>query len=123
MARDVHPNRYYVVMDCCSNEKTVDEKAEKRVKEAVSQQKSRDFGDKLVEIYAAPSGFTATAETGKTLTSALVSVLEESWRNGEVGVPMHELELRLREEQNKQGSSNTPSVKVPSRLWRERFPL
>ena len=28
------------------------------------------FGDKLVEVYAAPAGFKAAAATGKTLTSA-----------------------------------------------------
>ena len=123
IAEYVHPNRYYVIMDCCSNKKIVDEKAKKRVEEAMNVERPENFSDKIVTINAAAEGYTASAETGKTLTSALVSVLEESLRRGEGGVPMRELQDRLREEQMKQGSPNFPIVDTPLNLVNQLFPF
>ena len=106
-------------MDCCSNKKTADKKAEARVKKALNVERPENFSDKIVTINAAAEGYTASAETGKTLTSALVSVLER----GEGGIPMRELQDRLREEQMKQGSDNFPIVDVPLNLVDELFPF
>ena len=119
VAEHIRPNRYYVIMDCCSNKKSADEKAEARVKKAISVERAENFGDKIITIAAAAEGFTASAETGKTLTSALVSVLER----GEGGVPMRELQDKLREEQMIQGSNNFPIVDVPLNLVDELFPF
>ena len=116
IAEYVRPNRYYVIMDCCSNRKIVDDKAKKRVEEAMNVERPENFSDKIVTINAAAEGYTASAETGKTLTSALVSVMEESLEKGEGGVPMRELQDRLREEQMKQGSENFPIVDTPPNL-------
>ena len=113
----VPSNRYYVIMDCCSNKKSADEKAETRVKKAISVERAENFSDKIITINAAADGFTASAEIGKTLTSALVSVLKTG------GVPMRELEDRLREEQIKQGSNNFPIVDVPLNLVDQLFPF
>ena len=123
VAEYVRPNRYYVVMDCCSNRKIADEKAKQRVEKALNVERAENFSDKIVTINAAAEGFTASAETGKTLTSALVTVLEESFRRGEGGVPMRELEDRLREEQMKQGSPNFPIVVAPLNLVDQLFPF
>ena len=125
VAVDVKPNRYYAVMDCCSNTETVkdEEGAKKRVDEAVSMQKPTDFEDRLIEVYAAPAGYTATAATGKTLTSALVAVLEDSRKKGEVGIPMMELEGRLIEKHYTQESTNKPSVRFRSKQVGRLFPL
>ena len=123
IAEYVHPNRYYSVMDCCSNKKIVGEKAETRVKEAMSVERPKNFGDKIVAVNAAAEGYTASAERGKTLTSAMVAVLDESLKRGENGVPLRDLENRLREEQAKQGSSNFPTVVAPPILMDELFPL
>ena len=123
IAEYVRPIRYYVIMDCCSNTKIVDEKAKKRVDEAVSMQKPTDFEDRLIEVYAAPAGYTATAATGKTLTSALVAVLEDSRKKGEVGIPMMELEGRLIEKHYTQESTNKPSVRFRSKQVGRLFPL
>ena len=123
IAEYVRPNRYYVIMDCCSNKKIVDEKAKKRVEEAMNVERPENFSDKIVTINAAAEGYTASAETGKTLTSALVSVLEESLRRGEGGVPMRELQDRLREEQMKQWSPNFPIVDTPLKLVHQLFPF
>ena len=119
IAEYIHPIRYYVIMDCCSNKKSADEKAETRVKEAINVERPENFSDKIVTVNAAAEGYTASAETGKTLTSALVSVLER----GEGGVPMRELQDRLREEQMIQGSNNFPIVDVPLNLVDELFPF
>ena len=123
IADHVHPIRYYVIMDCCSNKKTADEKAEARVKKALNVERPENFIDKMITINAAAEGFTASAEIGKTLTSALVSVLEASLRRGEGGVPMRELQDKLREEQMIQGSNNFPIVDVPLNLVDELFPF
>ena len=123
IAEYVHPIRYYIIMDCCSNKKSVDEKAKMRVEKALNVERPANFSDKIVSINAAAEGYTASAETGKTLTSALVSVLEESLKKGESGVPMRELQDRLREEQIKQGSSNFPIVDTPPNLVDELFPF
>ena len=90
--------RYYVIMDCCSNRKIADEKAKKRVEKAMDVQKPHNFKDKFVLVNAAPEGFFASAEHGKTLSSAMVAVLEMSLKRGENGVPLRDLENRLREE-------------------------
>ena len=123
IAEYVRPIRYYVIMDCCSNTKIVDDKAKKRVEKALNVERPENFSDKIVTINAAAEGYTASAETGKTLTSALVSVLEESLRRGEGGVPMRELQDRLREEQMEQGSNNFPIVVVPPNLVDQLFPF
>ena len=123
VVKHVPSNRYYVIMDCCSNKKIADEKAKKRVEEAMNVEKPRNFKDKFVLINAAPEGYTASAESGKTLTSALVRVLETSLKRGENGVPLRDLENRLREEQVRQGSSNFPTVVAPPKLMDELFPL
>ena len=86
-------------------------------------EKPHNFKDKFVLVNAAPEGFTASAEHGKTLSSAMVSVLEESLKRGENGVPLRDLENRLREEQVKQGSTNFPTVVAPPKLMDELFPL
>ena len=123
IAEYVRPNRYYVIMDCCSNRKIVDDKAKKRVEKALNVERPENFSDKIITINAAAEGYTASAETGKTLTSALVSVLEESLRRGEGGVPMRELQDRLREEQMEQGSHNFPIVVTPPNLVDQLFPF
>ena len=116
----VHPIRYYVIMDCMdSNKEIVDDKAKNRVEKALNEERPENFRDKIITIKAAAEGYTASAETGKTLTSALVSVLEK----GEGGVPMRELQFRLREEQIKQGSNNFPIVDVPLNLVDQLFPF
>ena len=79
--------------------------------------------EEFVFINAAPEGYYASAELGKTLSSAMVSVLETSLKRGENGVPLRDLENRLREEQVKQGSSNFPTVTAPPALMDELFPL
>ena len=119
VAEYVRPSRYYVVMDCCSNKKIFDDKAKNRVEKALNVERAENFQDKIVTINAAPEGYTASAEAGKTLTSALVSLLEK----GEGGIPMRELQDRLREEQMKQGSDNFPIVDVPLNLVDELFPF
>ena len=123
VVKHVPSTRYYVIMDCCSNKKIADEKAMKRVAEAMDVEKPHNFKDKFVLVNAAPEGFTASAERGKTLSSALVRVLDESLKRGENGVPLRDLENRLREEQVKQGSSNFPTVVAPPKLMDELFPL
>merc|ERR1719237_369732 len=91
VAEHVHPNRYYVIMDCMnSNKEIVDDKAKNRVEKALNEERPENFRDKIITIKAAAEGYTASAETGKTLTSALVSVLEKEGG----GVPMRELEER-----------------------------
>ena len=123
IAEYVRPIRYYLIMDCCSNRKIVDDKAKQRVEKALNVERAENFRDKIVTINAAADGYTASAETGKTLTSALVSVLEESLRRGEGGVPMRELQDRLRKEQMEQGSNNFPIVVTPPNLVDELFPF
>ena len=120
VAEHIHPNRYYVIMDCMnSNKEIVDDKAKNRVEKALNEERPENFRDKIIHINAAAEGYTASAETGKTLTSALVSVLEK----GEGGVPLRELQFRLREEQIKQGSNNFPIVDVPLNLVDQLFPF
>ena len=110
-------------MDCCSNKKIVDDKAKNRVEKALNVERPENFSDKIITINAAADGFFASAETGKTLTSALVSVLDESLRRGEGGVPMRELQDRLRDEQMKQESPNFPIVVTPPNLVDQLFPF
>ena len=59
---------------------------------------------------AVPEGYKASAEEDKTLTCALVSVLESSLRASESGFPLGELKARLREEKNKQGCFKNKSA-------------
>ena len=71
VVKHVPSNRYYVIMDCCSNKKIVDDKAKKRVEKALNVERPENFSDKIITINAAAEGYTASAETGKTLVSAL----------------------------------------------------
>ena len=64
-------------------------------------------GEKIVNISAVPGGYKASSEEDKTLTSALVNLLEAT----EKGIPLGELKERLRKEQDKQNSRNFPDVK------------
>ena len=123
VVKHVPSTRYYIIMDCSSNKKFADEKSKRRVEEAMDVEKPHNFKDKFVLVNAAPEGFTASAERGKTLSSALVRVLDESLKRGENGVPLRDLENRLREEQVKQGSTNFPTVVAPPTLMDELFPL
>ena len=91
----------------------------KRVKEAEDKLRARDFNDRVVRVYAAPQGHTATGEPGKTLTQALIKVLEEE----EFGVQIDQLELRLEEKQGRQRSSNDPKVDYRRRLSKQMFPF
>ena len=117
----INPIHYCLVLDCCSNYKA-DTKAIKRLEEAIKT-RAKDFGDRLITVSAAPSGHTAMALKGKTLTAALVVVLKESLDQGIRGIPLQELEWRLRQEQEKAGSSNLPTVLLPSKLSGKVFPL
>ena len=117
----INPIHYCLVLDCCSNYEA-DTKAIKRLEEAIKT-RAKDFGDRLITVSAAPSGHTAMALKGKTLTAALVVVLKESLDQGIRGIPLQELEWRLRQEQEKAGSSNFPTVLLPSKLSGKDFPL
>ena len=120
----VNPNLYYVITDSCANDKTYTNEATlKRVEKAMALLRSREFKDKEVTLSAAPPGYTATAVEGKTFTTSLVSVLNQSLKRGEEGVPLHEFQGRLRREQEKQGSSNFPVVEASLELKNVRFPL
>ena len=120
----VNPNLYYVVTDCCANDRTTtDEATLKRVEKATTLLRARDFKDKEVTLSAAPPGYTADAREAKTFTVSLVSVLEQSLKKGEAGVPLHEIQGRLREEQEKQGSNNFPIVDASLELKNVNFPL
>ena len=120
----VNPNLYYVITDSCANDKTFkDETTLKRVEKATGLLRSRDFKDKEVTISAAPPGYSATAVEGKTFTTSLVSVLHQSLKKGEEGVPLHELQKRLRAEQKRQGSKNFPTVDGSFELKNVRFPV
>ena len=117
----INPIHYCLVLDCCSNYKA-DDKAIKRLDKAI-RTRAKDFGDRILTVSAAPSGHTATALKGKTLTSTLVSILKESLDQEARGIPLQELEWRLRKEQEKTGSSNLPTVQLPNKLSGKFFPL
>ena len=120
----VNPNLYYVVTDCCANNKDFrDEATLKRVEKATTLLRARDFKDKEVTLSAAPPGYTADARGAKTFTASLVNVLEQSLKKGEKGVPLHEIQGRLREEQEKQGSNNFPMLEASLELKNVNFPL
>ena len=120
----VNPNLYYVVTDCCANNKDFrDEATLKRVEKAATLLRARDFKDKEVTLSAAPPGYTADARGAKTFTASLVNVLEQSLKKGEKGVPLHEIQGRLREEQEKQGSNNFPMLEASLELKNVNFPL
>ena len=124
VATYVNPILYYVITDSCANDKTFrDEATLKRVEKATALLRSHDFKDKEVTISAAPPGYTATAVEGKTFTASLVSVLDQSLKKGEEGVPLHELQKRLRTEQKRQGSKNFPTVDGSFELKNVRFPV
>ena len=124
VATYVNPILYYVVTDCCANDRTSqDEATLKRVEKATTLLRARDFKDKEVTLSAAPPGYTADAREAKTFTVSLVNVLEQSLKKGESGVPLHEIQGRLREEQEKQGSNNFPMVDASLDLKNVNFPL
>ena len=109
-------DRYYVINDCCANKEAFDDEALKeRVREAHAVVKNAN----IVKMKAVPEGKEADAEEGKTLTFALVSILEWEGR----GIRLDELQERLRKEQRKQGSLNVPSIEVSDELAKETFPL
>ena len=108
VAEYVNPNLYYLVNDCCANNKEYkDEETLRLVRSAIEEVRAEDFNDKEVWIKAAPPGYTATGLEGKTFTASLVELLEE---NQLKGVPLHVLQEKLREKQRKQGSKNFPTV-------------
>ena len=109
-------DRYYIINDCCANKEAFDDEALKeRVREAHAVVKDAN----IVKMKAVPEGKEADAEEGKTLTFALVSILEWEGR----GVRLSKLEKRLRKEQRKQGSLNVPIIEVSDELAKETFPL
>ena len=63
----INPIHYCLVLDCCSNNYKPDEKANKRLDKA-NKTRAKDFRDRLITVSAAPSGHTATALKGKTLS-------------------------------------------------------
>ena len=95
--------------------------AKQRVEEAEDAQQHKSLGEKIVNISAVPGGYKASSEEDKTLTSALVSLLEAT----EKGIPLGELKERLRKEQKKQKSRNFPDVKgsLSFRLVQGIFPV
>ena len=123
---NIHVNNFYLVVDCCSDHGYVvtdSAKAIQRVTEAVSKGTAIDFVDKKTTISAAPAGHPATALEGKTLTSAIVPILEEAVKGGHLGVPLSSLQQLLREKQCAQGSENYPTVQYPDVLKERLFPL
>ena len=122
LCENIHVNRFYLVLDCCSNsDYSPDTKAKERVRVEVEKKRVKNFGDRVVTVSAAPPGHEATALADKTLTAALVSVLRE--RGEAEGIPMQELEKRIRKKQNNQRSKNLPTVQHPNALKRKLFPL
>ena len=108
VAEYVNPNLYYLVNDCCANNKEYkDEETLKLVRTATEEVMAENFNDKLVWIKAAPPGHTADGKEGKTFTASLVDLLEESQFGG---IPLKLLQERLREKQKRQGSKNLPNV-------------
>ena len=111
-------DRYYIISDCCANSKMFeDEVTKKRVSEAAAVVRGKHFLDNIVWIKAVPEGHEASSDEGKTFTSALVAVLSEK------SLPLKELEKRLREKQEEQGSKNFPKVEASLRLTNDPFPL
>ena len=117
----VNPTHYCLVLDCCSNYKA-DAKAMERLTKATIK-RAKDFADRVVTVSAAPSGHTATAVKGKTLSSALVTVLKQSLDQEGRGVPLQELQQRLRQEQKNKESENLPMVQLPQTLSGRFFPF
>ena len=106
VADHVISDRYYIITDCCANKESVNETDKKRVEEALGVHQHKGLVEKIVNIRAVPGGYKASSVKEKTLTSALVSVLEKS----EKGIPLRKLKEKLREEQATQGSRNHPDV-------------
>ena len=122
----VKAERYYIVTDCCANRRDwgdEDEEliAKQCVEEAEDAPQHKTLGEKIVNISAVPGGYKASAKEDKTLTCALVSVLESSLEAKQRG----ELKEKLREEQDKQNSRNFPDVKgsLSFRLTKGLFPV
>ena len=78
--------------------------AKQCVEEAEDAPQHKTLGEKIVNISAVPGGYKASAKEEKTLTCALVSILESSLEAKQRGIPLGELKERLREEQDKQNS-------------------
>ena len=107
---------YYVINDSCANTSEFkDEATKKRVRDAHAIKKDQH----IVQIKAVSDGKRAEAEEGKTLTFALVAILEWEGR----GVPLNNLQDELRAEQRKQGSKNVPIIEVSDEFADEPFPL
>ena len=76
---------YYVINDSCANTSEFkDEATKKRVRDAHAVKKDQH----IVQIKAVSDGKRAEADEGKTLTFALVEILEWEGR----GVPFRELQ-------------------------------
>ena len=107
---------YYIINDSCANTSEFkDEATKQRVRDAHAVKKDQN----IVQIKAVPDGKRAEAAEGKTLTSALVAILEWEGR----GVPLNKLQEELRAEQRKQGSKNVPIIEVSDEFAHEPFPL
>ena len=121
---DIHVNNFYLVLDCCSDHDYIaTDTAIQRVTKAAGMDMDIEFVDKKTTISAAPPGHPATALEGKTLTSAILPILEEAVKCGHHGVPLSSLQQLLRDKQHSQGSENYPTVQHPDVLKEKLFPL
>lgn len=121
---DIHVNNFYLVLDCCSDHDYIaTDTAIQRVTKAAGMDMDIEFVDKKTTICAAPPGHPATALEGKTLTSAILPILEEAVKCGHHGVPLSSLQQLLRDKQHSQGSENYPTVQHPDVLKEKLFPL
>ena len=111
--------RYFVISDCCANtsefKDATNDATKKRVRDAHAVAKD----ETIVQIKAVSDGKRAEAAEGKTLTFALVAILEWEGR----GVPLNKLQDELRAEQREQGSKNVPIIEVSDEFAHEPFPL
>ena len=116
-----NPDRLYIISDTCANNKaSEDPDTRKRVIDAQAIVKHPIFMENLVEIKAVNKGHKADANEGRTLTSALISVIKEMDRGS---IPLKDLQERLREEQLNQNSKNFPKVEVSPKLANDPFPF
>ena len=111
--------RYFVISDCCANTSEFKDATNDATKERVRNAHAVPKDETIVQIKAVSEGKRAEAAEGKTLTSALVAILEWEGR----GVPLNKLQEELRAEQRKQGSKNFPIIEVSDEFAHEPFPL
>ena len=111
--------RYFVISDCCANTSEFKDATNDATKERVRDAHAVAKDETIVQIKAVSEGKRAEATEGKTLTSALVAILEWEGR----GVPLNKLQEELRAEQRKQGSKNVPIIEVSDEFAHEPFPL